>query len=182
MELQHLKNFKTSGTFTDASKFTIKKIIDSIPFMQEQVVVELGIGNGVISEAIIAAMQKNSTYIGFELNPLFYNKVNQKIKKKHVTFVLKNALDLKEVLTEMNIKHVSIFLSTLPLNMLKNEEVTSILEQAKFFMDTHSKFLVSVHNPLIKNTLKKSFPSIDTSIVLRNFPPYFIYSCKLVNQ
>ena len=74
---ESLKNLKTVGTVTRSSKYACKAMIAPVNFDDANVIVELGAGDGVITEHIIKAMKPGSILLSFEVNPLFCEKIRE---------------------------------------------------------------------------------------------------------
>jgi len=72
-----VKSLKTSGTVTPSSKFLAKKMIKNIDFSSCKILVELGPGNGVITNQILKKLQPDSHLVCFEVNETFYENLKK---------------------------------------------------------------------------------------------------------
>lgn len=178
MKISHLVNFKTSGTILAATKFTINKILSFIPFEQNLTILEIGLGDGCISNEIISKMTTDSKFIGIELNKEFYSDLKSKIIDPRVYLLNDNVLNLSSSLQRINITKIDVIVSTLPLSFFDKLELDSIFSQILSHMNENSTFIQAVHMPNISDLLNNHFRDIQSSIELRNLPPYIIYVCK----
>ena len=66
-----LKNIKTVGTISRSSKSLCKGAIKHVNFEEADLIVELGAGDGVITEHILKNMKKDAKLLAFEVNENF---------------------------------------------------------------------------------------------------------------
>jgi phospholipid N-methyltransferase len=173
-----LVNFKTSGTILAATKFTINKILSFIPFDRDITILELGFGDGCISESIVEKMNSKSNYIGLEINEKFYQDLKEKIKDDKAILIHDSVLNLSTRLYDNRIEKVDIIISTLPLSFFNEEELRQIFEQIVNHMAVDSIFIQALHLPHFDDLFNSYFSKIESKIELRNIPPYIIYVCR----
>ncbi|MEO0734564.1 MAG: methyltransferase domain-containing protein, partial [Bacteroidota bacterium] len=67
--LEGLRNLRTTGTLTRSSPALCRAAIDRIDFTTARTIVELGAGDGVITEYILERLHPEGKVIAFEVSP-----------------------------------------------------------------------------------------------------------------
>ena len=88
---ESIKNIKSVGTITRSSKFLCRGMIKPVNFDQADVIVELGAGDGVITEHILKKMKKDAKLLSFEVNEKFCDQI-RKIKDDRLIIVEDSAI------------------------------------------------------------------------------------------
>ena len=70
-----MKDNKGIGSITPSSKYLVREIITNINFDKAKVIVELGMGTGVITKELIKNCSINTKIIGFETNQEMHDYV-----------------------------------------------------------------------------------------------------------
>jgi phospholipid N-methyltransferase len=68
-------------------------MIVPIPFCHNNLIVELGAGNGCITQALLKKLEGQSKMISFELHPAFFNRIRH-LSNEQCTIVNDNALNI----------------------------------------------------------------------------------------
>lgn len=170
---ESLKNIKTVGTITRSSQFVCKEMVSHVDFKKAKVIVELGAGDGVITEHILKNMRKDATLLCFEVNKLFCNKLRQ-IKDPRFHVIEDSAENLKEYLHKMNLKEADFVVSAIPFVSLPDELGYSIVNTCKDNMKPGGLFIQIHYSLLAKKIYKNVFGNVDISFVPINIPPAFV--------
>ena len=122
--LEAIKTLKKSGTVAPSSKFLVKKMTKPIND-KDNVIVEFGTGNGVITEGILDKMTDKSQILSFELNETFYQDALETLPEDdRLQLLNESALEFDKFLKEQDIEKVDYFVSSLPLSSFKESGYT----------------------------------------------------------
>ena len=151
--LKHaLQEIKTVWSVTESSKYLVKKMIVPIPFCHNNLIVELGAGNGCITQALLKKLEEQSRMISFELHPAFFNFVDS--------------------------QSVDAIVSWLPLANIGTKVKQAIITEVKKSMKEDWLFIQFQYSLYDYKFLKKNFKSVKVQFCVLNVPPAFIYIYK----
>lgn len=175
-----VKNIKTLGTVAPSSRFLSKKMLRKIDFQKAEVLVELGPGNGAITNYILESLAPSAKLICFEINENFYHQL-KKIKHPQLIVLKASAEKIEEELSKLNIHKVPYIISSLPLTIIPDEVSDEILRKSFEILENNGTFIQYQYSLTYYKKLKKVFKE---AILLEfeplNIPPAFIYHCKKV--
>lgn len=170
---ESLKNLKTVGTVTRSSKYACKAMIAPVNFDNANVIVELGAGDGVITEHIIKAMKPDSILLSFEVNPLFCEKIRE-INDSRLHVVEDSAEHLEKYLKKHNIKEIDYVISAIPFVSLPDELGYSIVGECKNFLKEGGLFIQIHYSLLAKKIYQRVFGNVKVNFEPLNIPPAFV--------
>ncbi|MGB1041858.1 MAG: class I SAM-dependent methyltransferase [Tenacibaculum sp.] len=172
-----VKNYKTSGTIAPSSRYLSSKMLREINFSEAKVIVELGPGNGVITERILEKIQPNTILVCFEINEAFYKEL-KKIKHPQLIVLKASAENIKVELNKLGYFEADYIVSSLPLTIIPKEVSHTILSKSYEFLNTKGFFIQYQYSLTYYKKLKGIFGNnINLSFEPLNFPPAFIYKC-----
>ena len=173
-----VSTFKTTGTIKPSSKYLINDCLKHLDFKKNQIILEFGPGNGCITQELLNRTPTTSRLISFEVNSKFFKHCKKTFKSDtNFTIVNHSAIAFEEVLKEQGIKKVDYIISSLPLTLLKEEEVISLLEKISKFIKKEGCFVQYQYSLGKYKMLKKKFAKVNVDFTLRNVPPSFVYKC-----
>ncbi len=170
---ESIKNLKTIGTITRSSQFVCKEMVSHVDFSKAKVIVELGAGDGVITEHILKNMRKDTQLLSFEVNELFCKKLRQ-IKDPRLHVIEDSAEKLKEYLNKMDLKEADFVVSAIPFVALPDELGYSIVGVCRDNMKEGGLFIQIHYSLLAKKIYKNVFGNVEISFVPINIPPAFV--------
>ena len=170
---ESLKNLKTVGTVTRSSKYACKAMIAPVNFDNANVIVELGAGDGVITEHIIKAMKPDSILLSFEVNPLFCEKIRE-INDSRLHVIEDSAEHLEKYLKKHNIKEIDYVISAIPFVSLPDELGYSIVGECKNFLKEGGLFIQIHYSLLAKKIYQRVFGNVKVNFEPLNIPPAFV--------
>jgi len=170
---ESIKNIKTTGTIARSSKFLCKGMIKPVDFDKANVIVELGAGDGVITEHIFRHMKKDSTLLAFEVNKKFCEQIRQ-IKDDRLIVIEDSAEKLGEYLEKNNLGKADYVISAIPFVTVPEDLAKSIITTSKNNMKTNGLFVQVHYSLLVKKFYESIFGNVDVSWVPLNIPPAFV--------
>lgn len=178
---ESIRNIKTVGTITRSSKFLCKGMIKPVDFENADVIVELGAGDGVITEHILRSMKKDSKLLAFEVNELFCEQMREKIKDDRLVIVEDSAEKLGEYLAKHNLGKADYVISALPFVGFPEELAVSIIKTSKEHMKDKGLYIQVHYSLLTKKLYQSIFGNVDVSFVPLNIPPAFVLVSEKVD-
>ena len=173
-----VKSMKTSGTVIPSSRFLAQKMLKEIDFSSCNVLVELGPGNGVITNQILKKINPNSHLICFEVNDVFYQNL-KKINHPQLTVLKASAEEIKSEMKKLGFSKACHIISSLPLTIIPNSVSDAILENSLNSLIKDGTFIQYQYSLTYYKKLKAVFKEkISLDFELLNFPPAFVYRCK----
>lgn len=174
--LRLIKSFRTSGTVTPSSPALIRELLAPIDFAKTRYLVELGPGNGCVTEALLRRMREDAVLVSLELNSEFAAQLSR-IPDSRLRVVNDCASNLRAILDDHAIPTVDYVVSSLPLALIDEELVGSILTSVSNILVPGGRF--SQYQYSLKNyaDLKPCFSDVKLRFTLRNVPPAFVYEC-----
>jgi phosphatidylethanolamine/phosphatidyl-N-methylethanolamine N-methyltransferase len=174
---QFLKSRREIGSVTPSSRHLTKGIVDKLDFSSDRVVIELGPGTGVFTQAILDKLSPNSKLIVIELNDEMFNLLESKINDERMLLIHGSAAEMQQILVQNNIQKVDYVVSSLPLSVMPDEVANQIFSTSVSMLGKHGKFIQFMYSLVLKEKLEKYFDQVNTSFVLLNFPPAFVFEC-----
>jgi len=155
-------------------------MLRKIDFQKAEVLVELGPGNGAITNYILESLAPNATLICFEINDNFYHQL-KKIEHPQLIVLKASAEKIEEELAKLNIHKLCCIISSLPLTIIPDEVSDEILKNSYKILENNGTFIQYQYSLTYYKKLKKVFKeAISLEFEPLNIPPAFIYHCKKV--
>lgn len=163
-------NPKTTGALLPSSKQLAKAMASYITLSEKGLVVELGAGTGMITQAILDTGISPEQVIAIECVPHLIRELRHQFPS--ITVIEGNAAHLTELLKNQK-QPVDTIISGLPLRSLPKETGQAILAQIPALLSHQGKFVQFTYD--IRRYEKNYYPSyyhlLDSTIVWRNIPP-----------
>ena len=161
--IEFFKNSSLLGTPFQSSRCLVKAVAQEVVGTN---VVELGAGNGPITQGILNnPLQVNLS--AFEINPKLLENLS-KIKNPRLNIINQDAENFFE-----SVPSFDCVVSGLPLTSLPREVTHRILTESK----KAKKFIQYKYFPE-KKLLRKYFNNVSVRVVWRNMPPALVYVCE----
>lgn len=154
------------GTVWPSSRALAEAMARWLPEHEDQFVLELGPGTGVVTERLLAAGLPEERLVAVEKSKRLAGYLRQRFPKARI--ISGDALELDKILAGMMFGGV---FSSLPLKVFTDEQVERICSaiHSVLLPDAHwvqySYQIINGHAPA------KSFHAVDSEIVWRNLPP-----------
>ncbi|MCG2610037.1 ribosomal RNA adenine dimethylase [Flavobacterium sp. SM15] len=172
-----IKSRGTIGALSPSSSFLANKMLQPIDFSQSRCIVEYGPGTGVFTEKILQKLNSDSLLLAFEINNEFADDL-KKINDKRLIIINDSAEKIQQHLDLHNQKTADYIISSLPLAVLENDVVSTILYNSSKLLSEKGKFIQFQYSLSAKEQLETFFPNVEIGFTLLNFPPAFIYVCS----
>jgi len=187
MDYQHTFSFlkalainpRATGAILPSSKRLARMMAAQINIVEEGLVVELGAGTGVITQAILDRGISPRQIIAVEYAPHLAKRLRQRFPD--ITVIEGNAADLSELLKH-RVQAVSTIISGLPLRSLPANITESILAAIPEVLATSGQYIQFTYDIRLRrgdDFYPKHYKLTDSVIVWRNIPPakVGVYTC-----
>ena len=172
---ESLKNIKTVGTVTRSSQFLCKEMIEPVDFKRADVVIELGAGDGVVTEHILNSMKPGGKLFAFEVNEAFCDLMRQKFKgDDRLIVVEESAANVAAILKAHNIQQADYIISAIPFVSLPDALGYEIVGACRKVLRVHGLFIQIHYSLMMKKMYKSVFGNVNVSFVPLNLPPAFV--------
>lgn len=173
-----------TGALSPSSREMGEMMVDSVNLSNARSVVELGPGNGVLTEVILSHLNPETTFFCIELNANF-----AELTRKRCPGVLvyeDSAEYLPKYLQMQSLKSTDVIFSALPWGWFNDELQNTLLEAVISSLKSGGEFisLMYVHSrPFpqglkFQKLLKKNFATVTTTkTIWKNIPPAMAYHC-----
>ncbi len=173
--LELYSNLSTTGALTFSSKSLVNKMLSQVDISRAKVLVEMGGGDGSITQGIVERLAPDAELLVFEINKPFCESMEKLFPQPNVRIINDSAENIHLYLDG---KKVDYILSSLPFSFIPAEIKDGILRQSKNALSDSGAFIQICYSYLLKNLFKKYFSQVHTSFTLRNLPPAFVMVCK----
>ncbi|MDZ4822519.1 MAG: methyltransferase domain-containing protein [Flavobacteriales bacterium] len=169
-----LKTFRTTGSLVPSSQALIGKMISPDEFQTAKTIVELGPGNGCITEKALLKISPDAHLTAFEVNDEFVEILNQ-FHSNNFSVLAEGAENIGKHFAK---ESVDIVISSLPLANFNKEMKTAIISAVKEVMKPDALYIQYQYSLLDAKFIKASFSRVKRVHVMRNVPPAFVYFCR----
>ncbi len=180
-----LKDFQVCS-LSPTTHRAIKLITKKIQLNQVQKLIELGPGNGVITESLLSEMPTNSKIFAFERNIPLCSSLENTIKDPRLITFNSCASKVKQKLAAQ-IGEIDTIISCVPLSVCGDVIARQVIQTSFEMLKPQGLFIVyQCYLPPIlpsKNlidSLRNKFSIEGQERVLRNFPPLAVLTCRKV--
>lgn len=179
--LAALKNPLQLSTLFETGPRVAARFAQRVDLRHDQVLVELGVGAGAVTNELMKKVGNPKQYVGFELNEDLYKY----LREAHPDWEIHN--DSAENLSiHLNGRHVGAVVSTLPWSLLVRERRNRILQQVYQALDSGGVFAtyITMHvswSAAARDFLKemeKLFGSLEYEREVLNMPPCRLYFAR----
>jgi len=178
--LEAIKTIKKSGTVAPSSKFLVEKMTKPID-NSDNIIVEFGTGNGVITEGILDKINQKSRILSFELNETMYQDALESLPNdQRLQLHNSSAFEFDKILAEEKIQKVDFFVSSLPLSLLKKADIHYLMNKVTGILSRGGMFIQYQYSLGKRDLLKDYFHCVRLGFTPLNLPPAFIYYCTMI--
>lgn len=172
--LELYSNLSTTGALTFSSKALVNKMLSYTDIQKAELIIELGGGDGSITQGIIDRMSPTAKLLVFEINRSFCDAMEKQFPLDNVTIICDSAENIDHYLKGRKADYV---LSSLPFSLITKEATDQILLQSKNALNEKGKFIQICYSYLLKKLFSKYFSHIEAKFTMRNLPPAFVMVC-----
>lgn len=175
--IEHIRHLRTSGTVISSSPFLVSRLLRDIDFAHAQNVVQLGVGTGCITRALLKRMRPDARLVAFELNPVFVEHCRD-IADERLVLIEGCAGSMRRILAGLGMAaQLDCVVSSLPLSIMNRRLVARILRESDRMLRKDGVFLQYQYSLSQLSALEQLFGDVKVGFTLANLPPAFVYEC-----
>lgn len=175
--LEGLRNLRTTGTFTRSSPALCEAAIDRIDFDSARVIVELGAGDGVITEYILKRLHPEGKVIAFEVSPDLCADMRA-IGDSRLVVAEDSAENIRAWLDKVGADKADHVVSALPFSNMPPALGKAIVGAAKDNMKPGGCYNQVHYSLKTKGYYEDAFGEVDAHRVWANLPPAWVLYCR----
>lgn len=174
--IEGIRRFKEVGTFSRSSKFVGKTMVKYVDFDKARCIVELGAGDGSITEQILKKMGPDSKLLCFEINEKLCEDLHRQYDKDpRIQIIQDDAKKVGEYIKNAGFDYADAVISAIPFVIIPEDDI--IIESHKYLRPGNN--YVQLHYSLIaKKRYERIFGNAKIDFVMLNVPPAFIHICN----
>lgn len=165
------------GSVVPSSRFLVDDVMAQVDWQKAKVVVEYGPGVGTITQEALKRLRPDATLIAIELNPNFFHFLEDEIQDPRFRVVHGSAVDVRQVLTELNLPHADYIISGIPFSSMRAPLRRSIAREARHALQPEGALVVYQFTRVALPYLESNFTSVRRAFQLWNILPAHIYYC-----
>lgn len=156
----------------------MNRLIRGIDFTRARTIVELGVGTGCVTRALLRRMRPDARLVSLELVEEFVEACDC-VGDPRFTLRHACATRLPDILAEEGIEGVDAVVSSLPLSIMSPAVVDRILDVARDSLAPHGRFFQYQYSLSQQHRLLARYGDVRVGFTFVNVPPAFVYSCSL---
>lgn len=174
------RTMRQTGAIAATSKYSVDKMLSIVDFKKDIVIVELGVGNGVVTHRIINRLGENSRLIALEINENLFNLANSTLAKDdRISLHQHSAFEIDNLLDDLGVGEVDYFISTLPLTNFSNEDNNRLMTKMRHYLKPSGRYIQIQYSPLKYPMIRRYFSDVKVRFVIANLPPAIVYFCTV---
>lgn len=174
---KHIANIRTSGAILPSSPFLVARLLRGIDFGAALNIVELGVGTGCVTRAILRRMRADARLVSVEVNRTFIDAC-QDLDDARLSLRHGCAVSLPEILQEEGMERVDVVISSLPLAIMDQDVVERVMELTRASLRPEGKFVQYQYSLGYRQGLSRRYGHVDVGFTLLNVPPAFVFECS----
>lgn len=174
---QSLRNLRMTGSVAPSSRFLCRRIADKIDPEKTGVVVELGPGDGVITDYILKRLHPDSRLLVFEINDTFVAKIKTRFDDPRLMLIHDSAAHMGRHFEKMGIEKVDYIVSGIPFVMLDEALSEAIIQECRHWLATGGLFVQFHYSPLLLKVYRRIFGNARVEFIPLNIPPALVITC-----
>ncbi len=188
--MEALTDFLTVGAIAPSSRYLTHAMLGPIPLAKARVVVEVGAGTGVMTQALLDLMPPDSTLLAFEINARFARHLRANVVDPRLQVINARAETMQEEVHRRGFHHVDAVVSSLALGFMADRqrsaflgELGTLLGEAGVFTQFQYLHRLQLKNGHVRkfhlvHLLRRYFSSVQQKMIWRNLPPAFVFACQ----
>ena len=174
-----------------SSPFLAKNIVRPLPIENARRVVELGAGKGGITQLLLNRMPADSRLIAIEIDPELARQLQRRFSDPRLEVINACAGSAHDKLQSRGWQRVDVAVASVAFGFLSDSKIHEIFSAVKPFLDEDSIFTLYQYAHRMKmregrfsyfdirRYLDQHFPKIERRAFWPNFPPAFIFDCRM---
>lgn len=175
-----LKQINVTGAVAFSSTHLAKQMLDRVNFDNTKTIIELGAGSGCITKEIARKKRPECKLLIFEVNEVFCEILRERIQGENIFIINDSAENMEYHLEKITGKaKVDCIISSLPFTIFNQRMRENIFRSILKILNPWSYYVQFGYNKRKYKQLLNNFQTVNTSFVLGNLPPAYVFNCRL---
>lgn len=178
-----LKSPVELGSAIPSSRFLAECMVAKLNLQHSRVVVEYGPGTGAVTRSILNRIGPDTAFFALETNPDMCEIFQRRFPG--VRIINDSAEHVGKHLEALKLGTADYIISSLPFALIKPEVCNRIIFNTHEALRAGGEFVTYqyVHSRILTVSsltrvhMRNSFKRVDTTVILRNIPPAFVFRC-----
>lgn len=175
--LEGIRNLRTTGTITRSSPALCQAAIDRIDFSSARTIVELGAGDGVITEYILERLHPDGKVIAFEVSPDLCADMRA-LGDDRLVVAEDSAENIRAWLDKIGVEQADHIVSAIPFAALPEEVGRRIVTAAHENLRPGGQYNQVHYSLKTKDYYEEAFGKVEARRVWANLPPAWVLYCR----
>ena len=188
--MEAVADFRTVGAVAPSSRYLTRAMLGPLALERARVVVEVGPGTGVMTQALLNRIPIDATLLAFEINSRFSRYLRSNVSDSRLDVINASAEMLKKEVHRRGYQRVDAVVSSLALGFMPEwqrhaflNELGSLLGEAGVFTQYQYLHRLQLKNGQVRRfdlvqLLERYFRSVQRRFIWRNLPPAFVFACR----
>ena len=172
--LELYSNLSTTGAVSFSSRALVNKMLSYTDIGHAKLVVELGGGDGSITQGIIERLSSEGELLVFEINRSFCDSMEKQFPQANIRIICDSAENIDKYLGG---RKADFIVSSLPFIILPKEVTDNILSKSRDSLAPRGKMVIMTYSYHLKKLFKRFFTHLEVKFTFRNLPPAFVMIC-----
>lgn len=172
--LELYSNLSTTGALAFSSKALVNKMLTYTDIEHAKLIVELGGGDGSISQGIIDRLSPQGELLIFEINRSFCESMRRQFPQSNIKIICDSAENIEKYLGGRKADYI---VSSLPFVILPKDVTDKILTTSRDSLTPKGKMVIMTYSFHLKKLFKRFFRHLEVKFTFRNLPPAFVMIC-----
>lgn len=174
---QSIRNFKEMGTVVHISPAMCKKMTAFIDHEKDKIIIELGAGDGVITQYILDKMAPDARLYSFEINEELCATIREKINDSRLVLINGSAENVELYMQQYGVERVDHIISALPFVLFPEALTENILMSCRRLLKQGHYFIQMHYTRNLIKIYQRIFGQVKVFSVLINIPPGYVFKC-----
>lgn len=191
---ESIRSLSVSASLFPSSRHLMEALLRFVDFSRIEVMIELGVGTGAITSGILAHLRPDARLYAIDLNPVFIQHIQSRIRDRRLIPVLGRAEQLQTLMNSMRIRKADAIVSSLGLTNMEDRQRSEIMGQAVDCLAPRGslsqyQYLHASGEPNWlgrvglkrfpeEEFLRRYFGTVSSERVMRNLPPATVFTCR----
>jgi phosphatidylethanolamine/phosphatidyl-N-methylethanolamine N-methyltransferase len=188
------RSLSSTAAVVPSSRFLTSALVEPADLQHARVVVELGPGTGAVTLQILRRLPPDGRLYAIELNRVFARRLRERFNDPRLILINRDACELLSIIPRTVVGRVSAVISSLGLTSMDHRLRSTIVMQASRCLDKDGIMMqyqymggfedislapqMRVRRFRVRQFLHRFFRQVNTSTVLLNLPPAFVFECR----
>lgn len=185
-----LADMTTTASLVPSSSHLASAMLKPLALAKARVAVEFGAGTGAITGALLNSLPAKSKLLVFEINPRFCHYLKERFSDPRLILINSSVENVAFELEQRGFDKIDAIASSLGLGLMSDRQhhtlfrkLLPLLNEGTVLTQYQYAYCMQFSNGKLRRLnlnglLRQYFRSVKSTIVWRNLPPAFVFTCQ----